>query len=254
MCRPKLWGVLLTGLRGIYSLGEATREKEMVGRYACRFVKDGQIVGLGSGSTVAYFVRALGKKIKEEGIEVHAIPTSYQIRFVAIEAGVPLTTLMEHHRIDVDIDGANEIDHELNLIKGGTAGAFTNEKMVAQASDKYIIIADHTKVVKRLGSKYPVPVEILPDACDIVTEKLKEKGAVTQLRTRIDPSGESLPLITENRNFILDAHFREITDPPKIGLEIKSISGVVEHGLFSGLAGMACIGSKSGVRVIRRTG
>lgn len=233
-------------------MSEATKEKEIVGRYACRFVKDGQILGLGSGSTVAYFVKALGKKIREEEIEIHAVPTSYQIRFVAMEAGVPLTTLMEHQTIDLDIDGADEIDPKLNLMKGASAGAFAMEKIVAQASHRLIIIADHRKLVKRLGLRFPVPVEVLPDAYEIVAAKLREMGAVTRLRTPAGVSGLASPLITENGNFIVDARFREIADPEKTGLEIKSIVGVVEHGLFSGMASMACVAHKNRVRVMER--
>ncbi|MDH5703009.1 MAG: ribose-5-phosphate isomerase RpiA [Aigarchaeota archaeon] len=233
-------------------MDNASKEKELVGRYACRFVNDGQILGLGSGSTVAFFVKALGKKIREEGIEVHAIPTSYQIKFVAMKAGIPLTTLMEHQRIDVDIDGADEINPELNLMKGASASAFTMEKIVAQASDRFIIIADHRKLVKRLGVRFPVPVEVLPDAHGVVSAKLEEMGAVTRLRTRADSSGLAQPLITENCNLVLEARFREVADPEKTGMEIKSITGVVEHGVFSGMADMACVAHKNRVRVIER--
>jgi len=236
----------------ISSLDNASKEKELVGRYACRFVNDGQILGLGSGSTVAYFVGALEKKMKEEGIEVHAIPTSHQIKFVALKAGIPLTTLMEHQRIDVDIDGADEIDPELNLMKGASASAFTMEKMVAQASDRFIIIADHRKLVKRLGVRFPVPVEVLPDAYGIVVAKLEEMGAVTRLRTRADSSGLAQPLITENGNLVLEARFREVADPEKTGMKIKSVTGVVEHGLFCGMADTACVARKNRIRVIER--
>ncbi|MFB0568336.1 MAG: ribose-5-phosphate isomerase RpiA [Nitrososphaeria archaeon] len=233
-------------------MDEARKEKELVGRYACRFVNDGQILGLGSGSTVAHFVRALGRKIKEEEITIHAIPTSYQIKFVAMKAGIPLTTLMEHRRIDVDIDGADEIDPELNLMKGASASAFTVEKIVAEASDRFIIIADHRKLVKRLGVRFPVPVEVLPDAHRIVAVKLEEMGAMTRLRTRADSSGLAQPLITENGNIVLEARFRDVADPEKTGMEIKSVTGVVEHGLFSGMADTVCVARKNKVRVMER--
>lgn len=233
-------------------MDKSSKEKELVGRYACRFVNDGQILGLGSGSTVAYFVRALEKKMKKEGIKVHVIPTSYQIKFVALKAGIPLTTLTEHQRIDVDIDGADEIDPELNLMKGASASAFTMEKMVAQASDRFIIIADHRKLVKRLGVRFPVPVEVLPDAYGIVAARLEEMGAVTRLRTRADSSGFPQPLITENGNLVLEASFGEVTDPEKTGMDIKSITGVVEHGLFCGMADTACVAHKNRIRVMER--
>jgi len=226
-------------------------EKKRAAVYACKFVKDGHIVGLGSGSTTAYFVEELGRRIKREKMEILAIPSSYQITQVAIKAKVPLTTLREHPAVDIDVDGANEVDASLNLIKGGTQGSLTNEKIIAQAAKKFVIIADHTKMVRRLGSKFPVPVEVLPDADRVVYRRLKHIGGVPKLRS-FEENGEKVPFITEHRNFILDTRFPGIPNPKQLGIEIKSIAGVVEHGIFHRMADLACVGSKREVKILRK--
>jgi len=225
-------------------------EKRRAAVYACKFVKDEHIVGLGSGSTAAYFVEELGRRIKREKMEILGIPSSYQITQVAIKSGVPLTTLREHPAIDIDVDGADEVDPHLNLIKGG-GGSLTNEKIIAQAAKKFIVIVDHTKIVRRLGSKSPVPVEVLPDADRVVYRRLKDIGGAPKLRY-LGGNGEKVPFITENRNFILDTRFHEILNPNQLGIEIKSIAGVVEHGIFHGMADLVCVGSKRKVKILRK--
>ena len=225
-------------------------EKKMAAVYACRFVKDGHVVGLGSGSTAAYFVGELGRRIKSENMEILAIPSSYQISQVAIKAEVPLTTLREHPEVDIDVDGADEVDPHLNLIKGG-GGSLTNEKIIAQAAKKFIVIVDHTKVVSRLGSRFPVPVEVLPDADRAVYRRLKDIGGEPKLRS-FGRNGGKVPFITEHGNFILDTRFPEILNPKQLGIEIKSIAGVVEHGIFHGMADLVCVGSRRAVKILRK--
>jgi len=225
-------------------------EKRRAAVYACKFIKDGHIVGLGSGSTAAYFVEELGRRIKREKMEILAIPSSYQITQVAIKAGVPLTTLRERHAIDIYVDGADEVDPHLNLIKGG-GGSLTNEKIIAQAAKKFIVIVDHTKIVRRLGSKSPVPVEVLPDADRVVYERLKDIGGAPKLRS-FGGNGEKVPFITEHRNFILDTRFPEIPNPKQLGIEIKAIAGVVEHGIFYRMADLVCVGFNREVRILRK--
>jgi len=225
-------------------------EKKGAAVYACRFVKDGHIVGLGSGSTAVYFVEELGRRIKREKMGILAIPSSYQIAKIAIKAGVPLTTLREHPEVDIDVDGADEVDPHLNLIKGG-GGSLTNEKIIAQAAKRLIIIVDHTKMVRRLGSKFPVPVEVLPDADRFVYRRLKDIGGVPKLRY-FGGNGGRVPFITEHRNFILDTKFPEILNPKQLGIEIKSIAGVVEHGIFHRMADLVCVGSRREVKILRK--
>jgi ribose 5-phosphate isomerase A len=226
-------------------------EKKMAAIYACRFVKDGHIVGLGSGSTAAYFVEELGRRIKRENMEILAIPSSYQITQVATKAEIPLTTLREHPQVDIDVDGADEVDPHLNLIKGGR-GSLTKEKVIAQVAKKFIVIVDHTKIVSRLGSRFPVPVEVLPDADCVVSRRLKDMGGQPKLRS-LEGNGGEVPFITENRNFILDTKFTEIRNPKQLGIEIKSIAGVVEHGIFHGMADLVCVGSRRAVKILRRS-
>ena len=225
-------------------------EKKMAAVYACRFVKDGQILGLGSGSTAAYFVEELGRHIKREKMEILALPSSYQIAEVAIKAKVPLTTLREHPEVDIDVDGADEVDPHLNLIKGG-GGSLTNEKIIAQAAKKFIVIVDHSKMVSRLGLRFPVPVEVLPDAKSVVYRRLKDIGGQPKLRS-FGRNGGEIPFITEHRNFILDTKFTDIRNPKQLGIEIKSIAGVVEHGIFHKMADLVCVGSRRAVKILRR--
>lgn len=224
--------------------------KRRVGEYACRFVKDGYVLALGSGSTAAYFVRALGRKVQEEGMKVQAIPSSYQIMRVAVDAAVPLTTLIEHPEADLDIDGADEVDPDLNLVKGG-GGALTSEKILAAASKEYVVIVDYGKRVDRLGSRYPIPVEIIPYAYRFVSKELTKIGGEPALRLT-DKKGEVQPFITENGNFILDTRFATVTNPYRLQDAIKRIPGVVEHGLFLGMTKRVCVGYEDRVEVLER--
>lgn len=212
-------------------------------------VKDGQILGIGTGSTVAIFIELLGSKVKKEGLRVSCVPTSYQSAYLALEKGLTLTTLEEHPTIDLAVDGADEVDRSLNLIKGGGA-ALTREKIVDSAAKRFVVIADDRKLVERLGARSPVPVEVIPMAWRRVVEMVKVLGGDARLRDGGDRKDG--PLITDNGNFILDIKFDEIKDPRALEYELKRIPGVVEVGLFVNMADVAYIGSKEGVEKITR--
>jgi ribose 5-phosphate isomerase A len=211
------------------------REKEAAARASLRFVRDGDIVGLGTGSTAAYAVRFLGERV-QAGLKIRGIPTSIHTAELAKGLGIPLTTLDEVQQIDVTIDGADELDANLQLIKGG-GGALLREKIVASASLKEVIIADSSKQVAVLG-KFPVPVEVIKFAEALVTKRIVALGAT--VKTRTDSSGEKF--VTDEGNHILDCSFGKIPDPPALAGKLEKIPGVVEHGLFIGMASVVLIG------------
>jgi ribose 5-phosphate isomerase A len=216
---------------------------------AVKHVKDGFVVGLGSGSTTAYAVEALGERIKRERISVLGVPTSYQAFLLAVKHGIAVTTLEEHGAIDVTIDGADQIDPKLNLIKGMGA-ALAREKIVASASKQNIIIADESKKVKAIGENgQAVPVEVLPFAIAVVKRRIEAVGGNPVLR---EGKGKVGPVITDNGNVILDASFGVIGNAAELELKLKMIPGVVETGLFIGLANTAYIGTPSKVEKIER--
>ncbi len=215
---------------------------------AAKNIEDGFVIGLGSGSTVAYAISEIGRRIREENLHVLGVPASYKTFLLAVECGIPLTTLNEHPRLDLDIDGADQIDDELNLIKG-KGGALTREKIIASASKTLIIIVDETKLTRSLGRDQPLPVEVLPFALPLVADRIKKLGGRPKLRERRDGSG---PYVTDNGNFILDVDFGVIRDPRSLDVDLKRIPGVVETGLFIGMAEKAYIGTKSDVKILER--
>jgi ribose 5-phosphate isomerase A len=218
-------------------------EKELAGRAAAKLVNNGDVVGLGTGSTAYFAVIALGERVKA-GLKIIGIPTSIATGELARKVGIPLTTLDQHPAIDIDIDGADEVDPHLNLIKGG-GGALLREKVIAAASKKFVVVADHAKLVSTLG-KFPLPVEIIAFARAVVEPKIARLGASIKMRTRPDGS----PYITDNGNPILDCSFGKIEDPPALARALTNIPGVVEHGLFIGLASKALIGKENSVEEI----
>jgi len=215
---------------------------------AAKLVQDGSMVGLGSGSTVAYAIQEIGRRIREEGLKVLGIPTSYQASMLAVENGIPLTSLNEHPKPDLAIDGADQIDPQLNLIKG-MGGALTQEKAVGSAARRLVIVADETKMVDKLGTNQPVPVETLPFALTPAMLRIQEAGGKPVLR---EGRGKVGPVVTDNGNFILDVDFGPITEPKELSLKLKSIPGVIETGLFIELADTVYLGTPTTVRRLRR--
>jgi len=214
---------------------------------AVKHVKDGFVVGLGSGSTAACAIEALGERIKRERLSLLGVPTSYQAFLLAVKHGIAVTTLEEHGVIDVTIDGADQIDSKRNLIKGMGA-ALAREKIVASASKQNVIIADESKKVKALGEKgHPVPVEVLPFAIAVVKRRIEAVGGNPVLR---EGKGKVGPVITDNGNVVIDAFFGVIGNAAELEVKLKMIPGVVETGLFIGLANTAYIGTPSKVEKI----
>jgi ribose 5-phosphate isomerase A len=223
--------------------------KKKAAEAAVKHVKDGFVVGLGSGSTAAYAIEALGERIKRENLSVLGVPTSYQAFLLAVKNGIAVTTLEEHDVIDVTIDGADQIDPKLNLIKGMGA-ALAREKIVASASKQNVIIADESKKVKVLGeNNQPVPVEVLPFAIAVVKRRIEAAGGKPSLR---EGKGKVGPVITDNGNVVIDANFGVISNAAELELKLKTIPGVVETGLFIGTADICYLGTKSAVEKIER--
>ena len=210
------------------------QEKEAAARASLRFVKDGQVVGLGTGSTAAHFIRLLGEQVKN-GLRIRGIPTSVRSRELAESLGIPLTTLDECQEIAVTVDGADEFDPQLRLIKGG-GGALLREKIVASASQQMVVVADATKQVQRLG-KFPLPVEVIKFAQALVAKRISGLGAAVQLRTGADGK----LFVTDENNHILDCRFGEIQDPVALARQLSDMPGIVEHGLFIGMASVVLL-------------
>ncbi|WNY26752.1 ribose-5-phosphate isomerase RpiA [Methanolapillus ohkumae] len=201
-------------------------EKKAAGIYAASLVQDGDRVGLGTGSTVAYTIRELGRRVREENLSIVGVVTSFQSEAIAIEAGVPLTTLAQTPRLTIAIDGADQFDQNLIAIKGGGA-AHTREKIVSMSADRFVIVSDPKKRSDVLS--VPVPVEVMPFGKELAVRQLKELGANPVLRAAAKKDG---PVITDNGNFVLDCDFGSIPNPKELAAKISQIPGVVEHGIF----------------------
>jgi ribose 5-phosphate isomerase A len=201
-------------------------EKRAAGESAAHLVKDGMVIGLGTGSTVAWTIRRLGHRIKEEGLEIMGVATSYQAEAMAMESGLCLTTLSQHPVLDLAIDGADQVDHRLSAIKGGGA-AHAREKVVSSSARRFVIVADSTKYVEKLSR--PVPLEVIPFALQLVERRIKQLGGTPLLRQGRDKDG---PVITDNGNFVLDADFGVLEDPATLASQLDAIPGLVEHGIF----------------------
>ncbi|MGO9125158.1 MAG: ribose-5-phosphate isomerase RpiA [Terriglobales bacterium] len=220
-------------------------EKEAAARSSLRFVQEGNIVGLGTGSTAAHAVRLLGERVRA-GLKIRGIPTSTATKDLALAAGIPLTTLDEFQQLDVTIDGTDEFDPQLNLIKGG-GGALLREKIIASASKQLVIIADSSKQVATLG-KFPLPVEVIPFAVAVISRKIAALGARVQRRQ----SAGGKPFVTDEGHHILDCHFGQIADPPALARTLEAMPGVVEHGLFIGIASVVLIARADQIEEFRR--
>jgi len=220
--------------------------KKVAGDYAATLVRGGMVVGLGTGSTAVHTVRALGRRVRDEGLEVAAVPTSQATAREAQKQGVRLTTLEDNPRVDLTIDGADEVDPRLDLIKG-RGGAHLREKIVAQASRRVVIIVDPSKVVGRLG-KAPLPVEVLRFGWMATRAKLERLPSRARLRER-----DGAPFLSDNKNYIIDCQFRQIADAEQLEEDINTIAGVVENGLFVGLASLVVVGKGDGtVQLLKR--
>jgi|FEC22Drversion2_1045045.scaffolds.fasta_scaffold00849_15 ribose 5-phosphate isomerase A len=226
--------------------------KRLAAERALDFVDSGMRLGLGSGSTAAHFVAALGAKVRAGGLDVVGVPTSESTRRLAVEHGVPLTTLEETPELDLTVDGADEVDGRLRLIKGG-GGALLREKIVAASSGRMIVIADRSKRVARLG-RFPLPVEVVPfghpSTAVRIARALAGIGLPTAMRLR-QGSGDG-PYRTDGGNLIYDCDLGEIPNPETLDAALSAVPGVVEHGLFIGLCACAIIAGPDGIELLER--
>jgi ribose 5-phosphate isomerase A len=226
------------------ALSPIESQKDAAAARAVALVEDGMLVGLGTGSTAAWAVRRLGAKVRA-GLKIRGVPTSEATRRLAADEGIPLATVDEVDHLDLAIDGTDEADHELRLIKGG-GGALLREKVVARLARRFVVIADASKLVEKLGA-FPLPVEVVPFARSAVAREAARLGCEPVLRKT--PKGEAF--VTDNGNWLLDCRFGRIADPERVGAALDGIPGVAEHGLFLGMAGMLILGLPDGAtRVI----
>ena len=215
--------------------------KKLAGEKAVDHIQDGMIVGLGTGSTIEYSLKKLGKLVRN-GLKIKGIPTSIHTKRIAIQEQIPLTSLDLYPVIDITIDGADEVDSDLNLIKGG-GGALAREKIIAFNSTKVIIVIDDSKVVKALGIDFPLPVEVMKFGWTSTQKTLEELGCNVELRKVMGNE----PYITDNSNYILDCEFERIEEPEQLEIKINNIPGVAENGLFIGLVDEVIVGGKQGI-------
>lgn len=227
--------------------GDGTSLKRLAGEQAAEAVESGMVIGLGTGSTAVWAVRRIAERLVSGALRgIVGIPTSSGVEQEARTLGIPLTTLDEHPVIDITIDGADEVDPQLNLIKGG-GGALLREKIVAQASRREIIVVDESKLSQRLGTNWPVPVEVVPFGWRSQQAYLESLGAVVTVRAR-----NGITQVTDQGNWILDCAFGPIDDPERLGAQIKARTGIVEHGLFLGLTSEVLVAGQTGIKSIKK--
>ncbi len=221
--------------------------KQQAGENAAAFVQSGMIIGLGSGSTAIFATRRIAQRLHSRDLrDILAVPTSLATEAAAIELGIPLTTLADHPRVAITIDGADEVDPDFSLIKGG-GGAHLREKIVAQVTERLVIVVDESKLSEQLGVNWPVPVEVIPFGWESQAAYLRSLGATPALRLE---GGE--PFRTDQGNIILDCDFGPIADPPALDVALNQRAGIVEHGLFIGMARDVVVAGAGGVRRLRR--
>jgi ribose 5-phosphate isomerase A len=228
----------------------AQQLKQLVGVTAAQEVKSGMVVGLGTGSTTAFMIAELGARLAKGDLkDIVGIPTSFQASVLGKKYGVPIRTLDDVEKIDIAIDGADEVDPAKNLIKGGGA-AHTREKVIDALADLFIVVVDASKLVQKLGSTFAVPVEVLPMAIAPVTRAIKKLGGKPELRMGVKKVG---PVITDQGNMVIDVTFADIPNPGELERTLNNIPGVLENGLFVNVTDLVLVGEvKDGKPVVRR--
>jgi len=223
-------------------MSSASAAKVAAAEAVVSLVTDGMVLGLGTGSTTALAIEALGRRIQEEGLTVRGVPTSFAAERLARQYGVPVTTLDEVERLHLAMDGADEVDEAFRLIKGRGA-AHTREKIVAAQADRFVVLVDPSKMVEVLGTRMPLPVEVVPMAVGPVERVLQLLGAKPELRMGQQKDG---PVVTDQGLWVIDAHFDELTDPAYINRTLNDTPGILDHGLFLDLATDVLIGQPDG--------
>ncbi len=221
--------------------------KRAAAEASLKYVKDGMVLGLGTGSTARYVLEGLARRITDEGLRVSGVPTSLATAEAAKLLGIPLTSLEDHPVLDLAIDGADEVDPRLDLIKG-LGGALFREKIVAAAAKTFLVVVDASKLVPRLGTKSPVPVEVHQFGWRAARTRIEALGAKVELRMR-----NGTVFHTDNDNHILDARFGPIRSPAKVATALSEVPGVVGHGLFLKMTDRVLAASEDGVRTLRPT-
>lgn len=214
------------------------KAKKLTGEKATEYIEDGMIIGLGTGSTAYYAIKKVGELVRN-GLKVKAVPTSKETAELAAEEGIELVELADVESLDLTIDGADEVDPDFNLIKGG-GGALLREKIVASATDKLIIVVDESKMVENLGA-FPLPVEVTPFSWQYTQRMIEKFSCSSEIRKK---DGEIF--VTDNANYILDCDFGKIEDPVKIAVELNKLPGVVENGIFAEMAEIVVVGYNDG--------
>jgi ribose 5-phosphate isomerase A len=220
--------------------------KKQAGEAAAQLVQDGMVVGLGTGSTVHFTILELARRVREDGLKMVGIPTSEASAKLALDGGITLTDLDANPVVDITIDGADEFDVHLNLIKGG-GGALTREKIVARASKRLVVVADETKRVENLGSTFALPIEVIGLGKTLIMQLVEALGASASLRQR-----DGKLYLTDNGNPVIDAKWPQIDDPLGLELTLNNYPGVVECGLFLGLCDTVFVAVADGVETLRR--
>ncbi len=224
------------------------RLKKEAGISAVDFVESGMVLGLGTGSTTKFALEEIAERLKDGRLKnIVGIPSSIQTENRAKELGIPVTTFDEHQQLDLTIDGADEVDPDLNLIKGG-GGALLREKVLAQSSRRNVMIVDESKLTPRLGTHWPVPIEVIPFAWKPVAGFLKSLGAEPVLRME----DKGVPYKTDQNNYILDSHFGPISNLDELANKLGQKAGIVEYGLFIGTASEVIVATSHGIRYQKR--
>lgn len=226
---------------------EAAAARDRVAEAALTLVEPGMVVGLGTGDTARRFVESLAARARKEQLGLRCVVTSRETELLALRVGLPVCPLVAAPRVDLAVDGADEVAPTLDLIKGG-GGAHTREKIVAASAVRFVVLVDETKLVHRLGETAPVPLEVIGEAVPLVTRALEALGAVPTLRAAREGKG---PWITELGNRIVDARFARIEDPAALSTSLDGIPGVLEHGLFVGMATLVLVGDLASETVRR---
>jgi len=228
---------------------EQNEWKKAAAEAAADLVEDGMVLGLGTGSTAAYFIDALGRRLAEDGLRITGIPTSQQTEAQARSAQIPLTSFAEHAQVDLTVDGADEVEFGTLFLIKGHGGALLREKIVASASRRVVIVADESKLVEQLGSLVAVPIEVVRFGWQATGRRLTEIGGNPSLRLGADKK----PFVTDGGNYVMDCAFGPIANPKEIAHHLDHVVGAVEHGLFLGLTKEVIVGGRDGVKVLKKS-
>ena len=223
--------------------------KKMAGIHAASYVKDGMKIGLGTGSTVKYTILELGRRVREENLKIMCVPTSIATEKLSIENGIELHDLASLNGLDIVIDGADEFNKDLTLIKGG-GGALVREKIIAQASEIMIVVADESKRVETLG-EFPLPVEVIQFSWKETKRQISEITGLSESKIT-QRSQNDKPFITDNGNYILDVHLESIEEPEKLESNLNSLAGVLDCGLFCNIADKVVLATPNGLELIEK--